>query len=66
MEQPVGVVGYINQENRKLKRFLFFILSAVGLSALVSGFLFTQITWVLGICFFYLLALEIILIYSTD
>jgi len=66
MDQPVGVERYINQENRQLKRFLIFILTVLGVSTITSGFLFTPITWVLGISFFYLLALELALIHSEN
>jgi len=66
MGRSVGAVCYINQENRRLTRFLIFVIAVVGLAVIVSGFIFTQIAWVLLICFFYLLALELILIFSAD
>ena len=66
MDKSVGVVRYVNQENRKIKRFLVFILAVLGVSVLASSFLFAHITWVLGIGFFYLLTLELILIHSES
>ena len=52
-------------ENRNLTRLLIVVLIGLIIGCIFCAFLLTEIAWVLIICFFYILALEVILITST-
>jgi uncharacterized membrane protein len=54
-----------NVENKTITRFLIIVLIVLGASFFICGIIIPEIAWVLLICFFYILALEAILLTSN-
>jgi hypothetical protein len=66
VEQKAKYEKFNCVENRNLTRLLIVVLIGLGISCIICAFTLTEIAWVLVICFLYVLALEVILITSTN
>jgi hypothetical protein len=62
MSNPGQYKRFRNVENQTTSRVLIAVLVILGISCLLSSLMLPEITWVLVICFLYILALELILL----
>jgi hypothetical protein len=62
MSSPGQYEQFRNVENQTTSRVLLIVLVILSISCILSALILPEITWVLVICFLYILALEAILL----
>ena len=65
MSNPGQYEQFRNVENQTTLRVLLLVLVILSISCILSALILPEITWVLVICFLYILALEAILLASN-